>query len=65
MVAALALAGCAAPPAQNPPSWPADLQQVLPADVLLLGEQHDAPEHQRLQREAVQWLAARGRWQPW
>ncbi|WP_436219633.1 ChaN family lipoprotein [Acidovorax sp. LjRoot118] len=60
LLAALALAGCAALPAQEPPSWPARLLQVLPADVLLLGEQHDAAEHQRLQREAVQWLAARG-----
>ena len=39
---------------------PARLQALLPADVLLLGEQHDAPDHQRLQRETVQWLAARG-----
>lgn len=39
---------------------PARLQALLPADVLLLGEQHDAPGHQRLQRETVQWLAARG-----
>ena len=60
MVAALALAGCAAPLPQEPAAWPTRLQQVLPADVLLLGEQHDATEHQRLQREAVQWLAARG-----
>lgn len=60
MVAALALAGCAALSAKETPAWPARLQQVLPADVLLLGEQHDAAEHQRLQREAVQWLAARG-----
>lgn len=28
--------------------------------VLLLGEQHDAPEHRRLQRETVQALAGRG-----
>jgi uncharacterized iron-regulated protein len=60
LVAALALAGCAHQPPPTPPAWPARLQQVLPADVLLLGEQHDAAEHQRLQREAVQWLAARG-----
>lgn len=60
LVAALALAGCAHQPSEVAPAWPARLQQVLPADVLLLGEQHDAAEHQRLQREAVQWLAARG-----
>ena len=41
-------------------AWPERLQQWLPADVLLLGEQHDAPDHQRLQRETVAWLASRG-----
>lgn len=62
----LALAGCAAPdasprPAPGLPGGPqAVLAALLPTDVLLLGEQHDAPEHQRLQRETVQWLAARG-----
>ena len=35
-------------------------QALLPTDVLLLGEQHDAPEHQVLERETVEWLAARG-----
>lgn len=34
----------------NPPHLPA---------VLLLGEQHDAAEHQQIQREVVQWLAQR------
>lgn len=38
----------------------ARLAALLPADVLLLGEQHDAPAHQQLQRQAVEWLAARG-----
>ena len=33
---------------------------LLPTDILLLGEQHDAPEHQQLERETVEWLAARG-----
>lgn len=56
----LALSACARlPPASTPLPWPDRLQALLPADVLLLGEQHDAPDHQRLQREAVAWLAAR------
>lgn len=36
------------------------LDAWLPADVLLLGEQHDAPEHQALQQQIVEALAARG-----
>lgn len=36
------------------------LAALLPADVILLGEQHDAPDHQRVQRDVVQALAARG-----
>ena len=36
------------------------LDALLPADILLLGEQHDADEHQRLQRAVVQELARRG-----
>ena len=35
---------------------PIRLHQLGPADVLLLGEQHDAPEHQQLQLAAVQVL---------
>ena len=61
-IAALALAGCTSSPAVVPSAqWPAQLESALPTDVLLLGEQHDAPDHQRLQRDTVQWLAARGR----
>lgn len=54
------LAGCAAP-ARLPAGWPASLAQLLPADVILLGEQHDAPAHQAMERAAVQWLAGEGR----
>lgn len=32
----------------------------MPADVILLGEQHDAPSHQQIQRALVDALAARG-----
>lgn len=46
--------------ARLPPGWPSTLETLLPTDVLLLGEQHDAPEHQAMQRAAVQWLAERG-----
>ena len=56
--AALLLGGCAA---LEPTVLPARVQQaLLPTDVLLLGEQHDAPEHQALQQATVQWLAGRG-----
>jgi len=36
------------------------LQRLLPADILLMGEQHDAPSHQQLQRTVVQLLAEQG-----
>jgi uncharacterized iron-regulated protein len=38
----------------------ARLDAWLPADVLLLGEQHDAPAHQALQQQIVEALATRG-----
>lgn len=65
LIAVLALltasAGCAlhtAPPPTTP--WPDVLQTLLPTDVLLLGEKHDAPQHQQLEQQAVTWLAERG-----
>ncbi|MFT3778493.1 MAG: ChaN family lipoprotein [Ottowia sp.] len=51
------VAGCATAPLA--PAEAARLAALLPADALLLGEQHDAPEHQQLQRRTLQWLAAR------
>lgn len=51
---AFLLAACAAPPSPSQVAKP-------DVDVLLLGEQHDAPEHQRLHLQTVQDLAARGR----
>jgi len=61
---ALLLTGCAAP--ASPHAVDADdavarVMALPPADVLLLGEQHDAADHQRLHREVVAALAARGR----
>jgi uncharacterized iron-regulated protein len=51
-------AGCASPlPALD---VPARLAALLPADAILLGEQHDAPGHQRIEADAVSALAARG-----
>jgi uncharacterized iron-regulated protein len=38
----------------------ARLDAVLPIDVLILGEQHDAAAHQQLEQQAVALLAARG-----
>jgi uncharacterized iron-regulated protein len=54
----LALAGCAL---QAPPlDVPARVAELLPADAILLGEQHDAVEHQQIERDVVSALAARG-----
>ena len=53
------LSGCAA---LNPAGMPLRAHPaLLPADILLLGEQHDAPEHQAWERTTVQWLAQRGK----
>jgi len=51
------LAACAHRP---PTTVPALLDRVQPTPVLLLGEQHDAAEHQALQRDVVHALARRG-----
>lgn len=50
-------AGCAHDPAVP---VQARLDALLPADVILLGEQHDAPAHQQIQLAFVEALAARG-----
>jgi uncharacterized iron-regulated protein len=36
------------------------LEAVLPADIVLLGEQHDAPEHQQLAQQVVAELSSKG-----
>ncbi|MFC5522050.1 ChaN family lipoprotein [Polaromonas jejuensis] len=38
----------------------ARLDALLPADVLLLGEQHDAPDHQHIEQQVVALLSSRG-----
>ncbi len=50
------LVACASRPPQTVPDL---LSRVMPTPLLLIGEQHDAPEHQALQREVVQTLARR------
>lgn len=60
-IAAALLAACAAPAAVPLTDIEqARLAALLPAELILLGEQHDAPEHQRLERQFVDWLAERG-----
>ena len=49
------LVGCAGPSAGS-----ADLHGLLPTPLLLLGEQHDATEHQVLQRATVTQIAEQG-----
>ena len=59
------LAACASVPEPRLfPHAPTDItvqtDALLPADVLLLGEQHDAPEHQQIHRQVIAHLAVRG-----
>ena len=59
LVACLVTMGCAAPAAIS--GDPASrVQALLPADAILVGEQHDAPDHQRIHREVIETLAAGG-----
>ncbi|MBN8756839.1 MULTISPECIES: ChaN family lipoprotein [Variovorax] len=64
--AAATLAGCSALPsgdgAADAPGTPIArrVAALLPVDALLLGEQHDAPEHHVIERETVEALVARG-----
>ncbi|HWP11833.1 MAG TPA: ChaN family lipoprotein [Ramlibacter sp.] len=51
-------AGCAVTAAEPDPA--VRVNTLLPADAILLGEQHDAPEHQRIHRDVIDALAARG-----
>lgn len=56
---ALLCGGCATP-APLDPGWLATLSAQPPTPLLLLGEQHDAPEHQQWEQATVRWLAQRG-----
>ena len=55
-IALLVIAGCASPgtPTEAP------LAALLPADAILVGEQHDAPRHQAIHHELVNALHSRG-----
>ena len=59
---AVSLAACALTPAvpnYSDTSRAERLQELLPADIILLGEQHDAPDHQQVHRIVVEALAAK------
>src|SRR6478609_3129918 len=60
LLGAAMLSGCAglAPAADSPIDRRVTV--LLPVDALLLGEQHDASEHQVIERETVEALAGRG-----
>lgn len=58
---ALALTGLLGACAARPTGVTALLDRLGPTPLLLVGEQHDAPAHQALQRDLVQALAAEGR----
>ena len=66
---ALMMAGCAGRPelpileqtgSRTVAQTAARLEALLPADVLLVGEQHDAPAHHELEQQIVSSLASRG-----
>ena len=61
-VGALLISACVTPGLQPQASWPAGLKAAANGvDVLLLGELHDEPDHQRWHRDAIERLADRRR----
>ncbi|KQW61232.1 ChaN family lipoprotein [Variovorax sp. Root411] len=60
LLAATAFAGCSALTPGADTSIARRIAALQPVDALLLGEQHDAPEHHAIEREAVEALVARG-----
>lgn len=60
LLAAVLLTACAASRAPLDATQQGQLDALLPADVILLGEQHDADHHHRIERGVVQELARRG-----
>jgi uncharacterized iron-regulated protein len=61
LLAAAVFAGCAALSSASADAPVARrVAALLPVDALLLGEQHDAPEHHAIERETVEALVARG-----
>ncbi len=59
------LAACASVPEprlfpHEPNSITAKTDALLPVDAILLGEQHDATEHQQIHRQVIEHLAVRG-----
>jgi uncharacterized iron-regulated protein len=58
--AAAIVSACAVPAAGGNGDIDRFVTALLPVDAILLGEQHDAPDHHRIERETVQALAARG-----
>lgn len=57
-MALLWLGGCAGMGQVHPPTVTQALAALPPTAAILLGEQHDAPDHQRIARDVVQQLAA-------
>jgi uncharacterized iron-regulated protein len=55
------LAACSLLLAHPQPLTSQQIDALMGAEVLLLGEQHDAPDHQRIERELVSALIARGK----
>ena len=53
------LVGCASQPTSASPATASQVDALLPADVLLLGEQHDAKEHQQMYQQVIALLAQR------
>lgn len=58
VLTAMALSGCAALQ-PTPYPEPQQINRLFPASVILLGEQHDAADHQRIHRFMVETLVAR------